>query len=584
MRKSKRIIAIIACLTMVAMLFSIAGCGKTPEKAEASKTSEVSSVNTAEKSDAKPEELYTIKFLQNQKTMSRSDETPIGKIIKDKFNIVFEFEQYTGSWDEKQAVMLAAGDYSELLWITSNDMVAKYAKAGAALKLDDLFSQYGKNITEKYKDIIPYWRLAAEDGGIYKYEYLVPNETAAYGPQLDIIVRADALEAMGYPELLSEDSWIEFLKGAKEKLPKVDGKDILGMVDPLAEDWGMGMTTYGVAKGKYTTVAGAKSVLWDNESKQYIDYMTNPYVKDSVKFFNKLYVNGLLDKEAFTDKMAQVTDKLNTGRPLASFFSTWIKGPVNSSLEAAGKGNMKYVLMPFMLNSQLQNKDKRVLVKYDVSPRNSMVITKNAKYPERIVKLLDWVASDEGQFTLGWGVEGTHYTVENGRRVPSAEFLNGMKNDPDYAIKQGLWGTYDFLGASYGTDANKQFYCVFNDPSYSKLSLSDVENKVLQKYGWESEADPWIKNKSFGFDTMASGNLAISLPTGTNEVKVEQKIIELRDKTIPRLIMSKNDAEFEKEWEKFVAAYNALNPQPVIQKYNEIYKSNAEKLETLKAK
>ena len=69
-------------------------------------------------------------------SLSRSDETEIGKVIKDKFNIVFEYLPVNDD-AEKQSLMLATGDFPEILRLEGNDMVQDYVKAGALVGLDD---------------------------------------------------------------------------------------------------------------------------------------------------------------------------------------------------------------------------------------------------------------------------------------------------------------------------------------------------------------------------------------------------------------------------------------------------------------
>jgi len=97
----------------------------------------------AEKGD-----VYTIKFLKGaggdfQGVITTSDETPIGKILKDKFNIVIEIEPFAGDYKEKTNLMLATGDYPEMVQLVNNDDVVKWIDAGAIIALDDLVAKYG---------------------------------------------------------------------------------------------------------------------------------------------------------------------------------------------------------------------------------------------------------------------------------------------------------------------------------------------------------------------------------------------------------------------------------------------------------
>ncbi len=112
-------------------------------------------------------ETYVIKMYSKNFTGLGSS-TPVGKIIKEKFNIDFEFEKFTGDWQEKASLWLAAGDYPEIVYIEQNlDLLRKYINAGVLIALDPLAEQYAPNFLSFYKEALPYMRLNAQDKKIY---------------------------------------------------------------------------------------------------------------------------------------------------------------------------------------------------------------------------------------------------------------------------------------------------------------------------------------------------------------------------------------------------------------------------------
>lgn len=582
MFKSKNLAKFVGIMLVIVCMINLVACTQTTPSEAESPAAESSNVSNEDET----QDLYIIKYLRGPSGINRSDETEVGKVIKEKFNIVFEFEPYTGDWTEKAALMLAAKDYPEMLPLESDEMVSKYIKAGAALCLDDLMDEYGPDFKERFVEAIPYWRLPAEDGKTYKYETTDFNKATALNPPGDVLVRSDLLEAMGWPELESEDSWVEFLKSAMEMFPDTDGNPSVGMTVPFAEAWGVpGVASIMFEKGKYTNAAGNKSVIFDNEQNKYVDYLLNPYVKESYQFFNRLYREGILDPECFTDFYSQMVDKANSGRALSVFYCTWIAGEVNGVLRAAGKENMEYVSMPIRLNSQIENGDKRIVSSDTVNPYRSMVITQNAKYPERIMELLNWAATEEGQITLGWGIEGKHYNIVDGKRVVTEEFKEGYMNEPDYLLKQGIGlSVFSFLGLTGDVDANGQAYVVDYDPEVRNLLSSDRTKSVLNEYGWETDIDAWYSDPST-YEIFETGSTTtVSIPTNSEEGKLEEKLIEFRVKRVPELIMASDEAEFDALWDKLVEDYNALNPQTVIDMYNSIYAERSAQLEKLKVK
>lgn len=97
-------------------------------------------------------------------------------------------------------------------------MVQDYIAADALVCSDDYIasSTYFK---ERYVAQIPYWRASSQDGKIYSWERYVPSTDNA--PEvLDIGVRSDMLEQQGWPTLVSEDEWVNFLRKRCKTIPK----------------------------------------------------------------------------------------------------------------------------------------------------------------------------------------------------------------------------------------------------------------------------------------------------------------------------------------------------------------------------
>src|SRR5690606_28858557 len=108
----------------------------------------------------------------------------------------------------------------------------------------------------------------------------------------DINVRIDALAKQGYPNLVSEDDWINFLKQALKDFPTApDGSKTLGMIAPFGESWGMaGIAGIMYEKGGLTaSTAGNEGVIFSSAENKFVDYFKNPDVLDSFKWFNRLY-------------------------------------------------------------------------------------------------------------------------------------------------------------------------------------------------------------------------------------------------------------------------------------------------------
>ncbi|WP_409340533.1 extracellular solute-binding protein [Paenibacillus sp. MBLB4367] len=556
---------------VAALLLFMAACTNGSGSKQGETTSE--GAKTGEKS------LYTIRVLvtsTGSTVVKKSDETPVGKVIKDKFNIVFEFIPFNGDYRDKLNMMLASGDYPELLRVERQDLVTKFINAGAALPLDDYLKD-AKHFNEANKASIPFWRLPASDGKLYKWETNVPQDVNNFCECQDIAIRNDVLKEQGYPKLLSTDDYVEFLKKAIAAHPTTNGKKTLGVVAPFAESWGMaGIMPILYEKGdKYISV-GNEGVIFNIKDQKFEDMLLNAYTKESYQFFNKLYREGLLDNESFTDTLTQVTEKINSGQALGYYYTMWIKDTVNKTLEKGGHPELGYVQLPIQTNTMVKEGQKKNLRLETVRPYDSVIITKNAKDPKRIFELIDWVSSEEGQILLQSGVEGVHYKRIDGKRVLTDEFKKGYQEDPNYLSKQGIGAGMSFLGFRWLTAKDNQPYNLLNETAASdEFSLTKTVADAYKSLGWADSKDWFRKNGVPAPGGLASG---IIIDPASSEGMISQKIVELRVKNSAKLVMAKSEAEFEQIWQELIKQYQALNPQKVVDKYNQLFQQQQAKV------
>lgn len=512
---------------------------------------------------------YVIKYMVpgGDGKIKRSDETEIGKVIKEKFNIVIEYVPYAGNWEEKTNMMLAAKDYPEILWIQGNINFKKYQQAGALVSLDDYLPQL-THFTNRWKEQIPYWRALANDKKLYKWEF-GNFDSSSLGTGNDIWVRIDALAKQGYPQLHSEDDWVKFLKQAMKDFPTApDGSKTIGMTAPFGEPYGMaGIAGILYEKGGKTTgVAGNEGVIFSSAENKFVDYFKNEDVVDSFKWFNRLYREGILDPESFTDKVPQVREKVNSGRSLSSWYSGTHN---NNQIKASGRPDQQFIMMPIQSNRQIRNKEPRLMMELDIYPYYTMVITKNAKDPKRIVELLDFFASEEGQILMQVGIEGKHYTIQDGKRVPTDYYKAETKN-PD--SRTGLSGGNWFIfGQDKRAGANGKPYSFGYDPLYRDELIQTPETMdAIRKLGWQTSNEWWVKNGK-GAKVGLIGNIKLDPTSELNPVY--QKMVDLRVKNTPKLIMAKSEAEFDQIYNELLQEYEKLNPQKVVDKFNEMYQA-----------
>ena len=137
-------------------------------------------------------------------------------------------------------------------------------------------------------------------------------------------------------------------------------------------------------------------------------------------------------------------------------------------------------------------------------------IAKTAEDPERLVKLLDTLLSDEWQITLQWGIEGEDwYKDENGRMNMTAEqykhrsdseWVRANKADAIFTSAPKKAGTMD-NGNAWSPDVQPEIRTAneseYDKNLYSKLGIKAIEELFnpaieLAPYGeaWQIDKGP----------------------------------------------------------------------------------------------
>lgn len=526
----------------------------------------------------------------DQERNSLDDE--VGQMIWEELKIEIQFIPFNESQYEKAQMMLAANNWDNLDIVNTamNEITSQYIAADAFVNLDD-YRELMPNFYENFSDLIPYWRnLDSANGGLYVWQ-TGPDQIQMTTPCLDIVVRTDVLEALGWPDLDTTDDYIEFLKKGMELFPESNGMPTIGVSSFFGDAVGTLVSTYLPRHSGYSDVYKLTCMV-DVDNDKIISKVDHPYYYETAKFFNTLYREGLLDPEVWTDGMNECQAKAESGVPLSIWFMNWVVDGANRNAINRGQEDAQYIVTPIRLQiAKDEGRNKRYEIYTSYRADNTLGILKTSPNIERICQLIDFMSSDEMIIRCGWGVEGRDYTVdESGKRSVTPEFAETIYGEDglEYRWQTGINVGYNNILPlrTYGLMPDGQTSTYDRDPGFKMTVATDRQKEAYAALGWENNVSGWIDNDNFEFVTFDLSILqaAVVLDAESDEGKIEVQINDYLEGMIPKLYSCETDEEFDAMYNEMCAKCDEMGEEQLIAKYNEQYAVMSNRIEELKAK
>lgn len=548
-----------AALLVTAITGCSGGNNDNNESAPASSAAQSSApASGGEASPSAAPNLEPITYTMNSTDEKLTWDTPIAQAVTAKTGVSFKYDLIVGDENQKTDLWLASGDYPDVLAM-GPAQVLKYKEGDAIIPLNDLIDQYGPHIKEKFGE---YYNLMKDDDGkIWSIYGVNKSREAKADASANFIVQYDVLKEAGYPEIKTLDQLYDVIKAYKDKHPTIDGKETIGFSGAMT-GWQVNI--------QYNNPIISASGLPDHGNFRIDEAGNVQYnpVSDDAKtyyqFLNKLYNNGLYDKEAFSQD--DLTKKLAQGRVLAAYAPAWMLGSTETQFRADGHPERQYAHLPIHFAEDTVDNTNAVVPIFSGSLQ--WAITKSAKNPERIIQMIDFLFSDEGQILTQWGIEGTHYDVVNGVRTLKPEVVEARKTDPDYMVKQGFssmgTGSGAWFNVGDGAKLDDGDYATPLTKDFVMMSYDDATKEVLSKYGKEVWAD------FLPPATVLPGYLWNLTPPDDVQLQ-SKKIEEAWKKYLPKLVMSKDAGAFDAAWNDMKSSMDKAGLADVNASYTKLW-------------
>ena len=181
------------------------------------------------------------------------------------------------------------------------------------------------------------------------------------------------------------------------------------------------------------------------------------------------------------------------------------------------------------------------------------MVPATTKHPERVVDLLEYLASQKGQDTIFMGIKGKTYNP-------------GSDGQPQYI--EGAWNA---INKAYGTSDGRGQYVwfdyLFSASSFmtqfqSKSWFDSVTHPVDHSSLWASDTDKQLMERALTTIKSFSDKVVVTLPDYYNllvldpkATEIQTKLKEISNRYLAAFIGGQMD--IDSGWPKYVAEYKA---------------------------
>ncbi|ALS26667.1 ABC transporter substrate-binding protein [Paenibacillus sp. 32O-W] len=494
----------------------------------------------------------------------------VGKAITAKTGVTLDAEFAVGDPKQKIALIASSGQYPDL--ISPKGDGGLLVEAGALIDLRPLIEEHAPNIKKVIGEYMPRLQWSKDDDSIY----FIPTYNAVNHQAFDaggpFALQHRVVKEAGYPEIKTVEDFENAIKNYLKKHPTDEnGNPNIGL-SLTADDWRIMISVTNPA----FQATGAP-----DDGEYYIDPKTyeatfhykRPEEREYFRWLNRMNAEGILDPESFVQKDDQYKAKVATGRVLGLIDQQWGFADGENALKAAGKFDQTYGHYPVQLTTETKD---RSFQQTGFMAGWGIGITTSNPDPVRAIKFLDFLASDEGQVLINWGIENEHYKMENGKRVIPPEIQERKNNDNAAFTKESGIGLYSNYTVRYGDgvkDSTGNYYTT-SFPEQVIAGYSDVEKETLARYNAKTWKDLYPKEDEFPVKPWGAA-WNISKPQNSELPIIEQQVQDIVRKRIPEAILAKPD-QFDQIYDTMLAELEKVNSSKAEEMMTQLVKDTVE--------
>lgn len=412
----KRLGTLLAAVVLLGTV--IAGCaGSNKEAGSGSSSAPAESSNAPAPSSDAPKVEEPLKLdimLPIFKTNYPKDGSPVVAELEKRTNTKIHLEWVpNASYDDKFNITLASGNLPSIIYVPNvkSSSFVNAAKAGAFWDIGPYLNDY-EYLRQANPVILNNSSVEGANYGIYRGRVLGRN---------GVVFRKDWLDKVGLQTPETIDDFYNMLKAFKELGPDGNNKDdTYGMV--LVKWTGGWASGFDIIKLWF----GSPNKWGERDGSLVPEHLTPEYL-DALKFMKKLYDEKLINQDFAVYDSAKWNDPVinNQAGVIVDVAdaAARLDDRIHAALAEAGTDNPDIHYIDVIggvkgVDGQLRALPTSGFAGMLAIPKSTV---KTEEELRRVLAFIDKLNEPEMQTLLTFGLEGTHYTVEDGAAVPSKD-------------------------------------------------------------------------------------------------------------------------------------------------------------------
>lgn len=366
---------------------------------------------------AEAEEEMTIVLFRSGQGMPAPEDDVILPGIEEALGVNVEWNVISAEYDTQLNVRLAGGNAPDIFEVPYL-MAPTYAQQGLLLDIEPYLDQM-PHFKEAYTE--EYLEKCYVAGGMYMIA------ARPYIPYADYSIRRDWLDAVGMDVPTTLEELYDVLYAFTYNDPDGNGKDDTYGIT------GQGLSAFNIVFNAYGTTAPGSFLIEDN---QVVYSSVDPRAKEAIAFIQTLIDAGVVDPEIITNQSMEHRDKALSGYAgilACSFWDLFKEAYMDQALEICPTAQWELMM-------GVEGPGGKYDDVYDSSNASAYFainadLAGQTERLNKVLELVDFLCDEEtGQRLAAFGLEGTHYELDEEGNIVALPALNDVTYSFNYLI------------------------------------------------------------------------------------------------------------------------------------------------------